>query len=496
MKDNMPARPARLCDLDALRTILSHLERKRVTLMGLGVFGGGEGAAQFLADGGARLTVTDLKPSEKLAATINRLGDRDIRYELGRHCVRDFVETDLVVANPAVPRTSPFLRRAREASVPITSPMNMFLALCPARIVGITGSNGKSTTAAMTGAILRRAGQRVWVGGNIGCSLLTKLARIRPQDTVVLELSSFQLEDAAALPWSPHLAVVTNISPNHLDRHGTFEAYEAAKRNIAAFQGPEDTLILNACDSVLVRWPQEGSKARTLFFDARSNGPSLVQGMSLCAGRILWRRDAVHEVICPREVLSLPGSHNIENSLAAAAAARQMGAGPIHIAEALAQFRALEHRMEFVGEIGGIRIFDDSQSTTPEAAIAAIRSAPRPLTLIAGGSDKKLSLDALAVAIADSVDVLVTLGQTGPVLAQKTREAGMRAGICPAVQETAGLQEAFEAAMRLSMPGSFLVLSPACASYDMFENCDQRGDLFKRLVRSYPSRGTRSTKTA
>jgi len=496
MNADMPAQPAALCELGALRAILARLERKRVTLMGLGVFGGGEGAARFLADSGAYVTVTDLKPARKLAATINRLGDRNIRYELGRHCERDFVETDLVVASPAVPRTSPFLVRAAQASVPITSPMNIFLALCPAPVVGITGTNGKSTTASMTAAMLERAGHRAWLGGNIGGSLLAKLGQIHPQDTVVLELSSFQLEDAAALPWSPHLAVVTNLSPNHLNRHGTFRAYEAAKKNIAAFQGPEDTLILNACDELLLGWADDGFRAQKLFFDARSNSPSLVEGMSLCGGRMVWRRGTVHEVICARQAIPLPGHHNVENALAAAAAARQMGASAAHIAGALRRFRPLEHRMEFVGEIGGIQVFDDSQSTTPESTIAAIRSMRKPITLIAGGYDKKLPLEPLAVAIAESVEVLVSLGQTGPALAQKTREAGMRAGICPTIQETASLPEALEAALRLSMPGSVLMFSPACASYDMFENCDQRGELFKLLVRSHPCRSAPSTRTA
>jgi len=473
------------CDMQALRGILSSLPGKRVTLMGLGQFGGGQGAAIFLADRGAMLTVTDLKPAEQLSATLKSLGNRPIRYRLGCHIARDFVDADLVVANPAVPRTSALLRRAVETGVPVTSPMNMFLALCPAPVVGVTGSNGKSTTTAMVGAMLRRAGGKVWVGGNIGGSLLTQLGAMSRDGTVVLELSSFQLEDAAALRWSPHVAVVTNLTPNHLDRHGTFERYVSAKKNICAFQSSQDTLVLNACDPFSMEWAGDGLGGQRLFFNARGSGDELVEGTSLVGDRIIWRRSELREPICSRRIIALPGLHNVENALAAATAARQLGARPAHIREALAGFRALEHRLQFIGQAGGIRIYDDSLSTTPESTIAALRSMSPPLTLIAGGYDKNLSVTPLASVIARTTEVLVTIGQMGPALAQRTREAAVRLGSSPTVREAGSLQEAVGDAMRLSMPGTAVLFSPGCASYDMFDNCEHRAEVFKLLVKDY-----------
>lgn len=485
MESNRAADSAGLCDRDCLLNILGNLKGKRVTLVGLGQFGGGEGAARFLVDRGARLIVTDLKPMEKLSAVVERLGDENITYRLGFHDESDVIQADLVVANPAVPRTSPLLLKAQEQGVPLTSPMNMFLALCPAPVMGVTGSNGKSTTTSMLGAMINRSGVRTWVGGNIGRSLLPEIDRIRPQDRVVLELSSFQLQDAGALEWSPHVSVVTNLTLNHLDRHGTFQDYVEAKKNIGAFQNPDDTLILNASDPRVAAWANHGWAGRTLFFDARSNTGEPVEGMSLRCNKMVWHERDLYEVVCSRHALRLAGLHNVENALAAAAAARCLGVRGSHIMGALQNFHALEHRLQFLGEVDDVSIYDDSLSTTPESTIAALRSMSRPVTLIAGGYDKKLPLEPLAEAIAQTAEVLVTIGQTGPALAAKTRRVGAHAGMAPPVRETHSLEEALEAAIDLSMPGCVMLFSPGFASYDMFDNCVQRGEAFQELVSQY-----------
>jgi UDP-N-acetylmuramoylalanine--D-glutamate ligase len=485
-----------LCPLAQLRALARRLSGLRVTVMGLGLFGGGEGAVRFLARRGARLTVTDLKPAERLAPVLERLGRLEARYRLGEHVEADFTRADLVVANPAVPRGSPYLHAARDAGVPVTSPMNLFLALCPARIAAVTGSNGKSTTTALLAAMLGGTGRPVWLGGNIGLSLLPSLEHISPADSVVLELSSFQLQDAAWLRWSPHVAVVTNITPNHLDRHPSFEDYVAAKRGIIAHQGPDDFAVLNARDEVLGRWMAEGTAGRLVTFDSAPPAGPPGDGVSLRQGRLVWCSGGAHEVLCLREDVPLLGMHNVENAMAAAAAARYLGARSEDIRQALATFVGLEHRLELVGVFGGVRYYNDSYSTTPASGVAAVSSFAAPVVVIAGGYDKKLDLTPFARAAAASAQVVITVGQTGGFLARRTRQESLYLGRAVLVREAATLEEAVGLAGRLAMPGTAVVFSPACASYDMFENYEQRGRVFKELVRRRGAGGTRSRKGA
>jgi UDP-N-acetylmuramoylalanine--D-glutamate ligase len=460
------------------------LAGKPVTLMGLGLFGGGEGAARFLLGRGARLTITDLRPAEKLAPTLSRLKGLPITYRLGGHATQDFTDAELVVANPAVPRTSMFLKAAADRGVPITSPMNIFLALCPAPVAAVTGSNGKSTTTALLAAMLTSAGRRVWLGGNIGISLLPSLGEVSPSDIVVVELSSFQLEDATALSWSPHVALVTNVTPDHLDRHESLEAYAAAKRTILAHQGAGDFAVLNARDPILQRWVSDGVPGRLVLFDSAPKPGGLAHGVSLLRDRLVWRNGTRDEVICLRDDVPLLGLHNAENAMAAAAAARCLGAQAGAIFDALSSFVGLEHRLELVGEFHGIRFYNDSYSTTPASGVAAVQSFRGPVTLIAGGYDKKLDMTPLARAVASRVEVLVTIGHTGPTLAEQARRESLYLGRSLVIREAGSLEEAVRVADGLSMPGSAVVFSPGCASYDMFDNYDQRGKVFKGLVRT------------
>lgn len=472
-----------LCGLADLLDIIHDLCGRRVTLMGLGLFGGGAGAAQFLCDRGADLTVTDLRTPGSLSPTLEHLQGLSIQYCLGEHRDSDFTGADLVVANPAVPRTNRFLRMAQDAGVPITSPMNLFLALCPGRIAAVTGSNGKSTTTSMLNSILKRTGRNVWLGGNIGISLLPAVGRIQRDDIVVLELSSFQLEDAAAIERSPHVAVLTNITPNHLDRHGTMDDYARAKRNIVRFQDGGDIVVLNARDERLCRWHAEGLNARAYWFNSEPHPGNTTRGMNLMGERLVWIDDSGHEVMCASSDVPLPGRHNVENAMAAATAARCMGASRGAILKGLRHFEGLEHRMELVGENGGVRFYNDSFSTTPDSTVAALEAFRSPVTLIAGGYDKQLDLVELARATALRVDVLVTIGTTGPALAQRVREESAFLGRHVTIREVRSLEEAVREAVQHSMPGTSVLLSPGCASYDMFENCTVRGELFKRLVR-------------
>ncbi len=278
------------------------------------------------------------------------------------------------------------------------------------------------------------------------------------------------------------MAVVTNITPNHLDRHGTMDAYAAAKRCIVKHQRPGDFAVLNAADPLLARWARQGLPGQVVHFDATRPAASPAEGVHVAGDCLLWHEGNRDEVVCRGTELPLPGRHNMENALAAASAARCLGARPSHMRAALHTFSGLEHRLELVGEHAGIRYYNDSFSTTPESTVAALQSFQEPLTLVAGGYDKKLDLAPIARAAARCAEVVVTIGQTGPALARRTRQESVCLGHSMMVREARTLEEAVRDAARYSMPGSCVLFSPGCASYDMFDNCQQRGEIFRRLV--------------
>lgn len=454
-------------------------EGARVSVAGLGTFGGQVAAAKYFAARGAAVTVTDTKPAEALAESIHALEGLDVKLVLGRHEREDFTEADLVVASPAIPETSAFLEAAAEAGVPITHEMDIFFELCRAPIIGVTGSNGKSTTTALLAHILRKAleaagGPRVWLGGNIGRSLLLETPGIAPDDIVVLELSSFQLDDLGEVGHSPHGAVVTNLSPNHLDRHGTFENYARAKRKITLFQGSGDFLVLNADDENLAGW--EETAAQVSFFGAEAscgkNGV-FVSGRSLVSitdgARV---RTGVPDGWRP------VGQHNLLNLAAACAVAGRMGVSLATAAAAAGDFEPLSHRLEHVATVAGIEFYNDSIATTPESTSAALKSFSAPVILIAGGYDKSVDLGAFAEGTGRAVKALVVIGATGEAIAA----AAARANPGLPVLKASGMREAVGKAFTAAAAGDVVLLSPACASYDMFVNFEQRGEVFRQEV--------------
>jgi len=454
-----------------------HFAGKRVTVMGLGLFGGGVGAARFLAKGGAQVTVTDLKPADELAESVAQLNGLPIEFHLGGHREDDFRKADLVVVSPAVPSDSPFLALARQRDVPLESEMALFFRYCRAPILGITGSSGKSTTTALTHAMLANwLGPRAWLGGNIGRSLLEDLDAIAPDHLVVLELSSFQLQDLDRLARSPHISVVTNLAPNHLDRHKDLAEYIAAKKTILRHQRHGDFAILNADDPEVATWGH-GLKGRTVFFSLRT---PLQQDACVQNGQIVIADAEGTHIVCPASELRLPGQHNLANALAATAAAWLAGARQDAIAHALRTFPGLEHRLEFVAEIRGVRYFNDSKATTPEASSIALRAFDAPIVLIAGGHDKGAPFDAFAAECAQRAKHVVLIGKTAQRIASLI-EANRR-GDSPLLTIPSSFADAVAAAKAAAAPGDIVLLSPACASYDMFRNYEDRGNQFKSLV--------------
>ncbi len=470
----------------------NRLGGKRITVMGLGRFGGGLAAARFFAQRGSQVTVTDLAEADTLEQSIQDLTDLpDIIFHLGRHLPDDFTATDAVVVNPAVPPDSPFLGLARQAKVPLTTEINIFFQLCPARIVGVTGSNGKSTTTAMIASILSAAvdaGQgdfrQVFLGGNIGHSLLCELEQITAADVAVLELSSFQLEALAAEQTCPQVAVWTNLSPNHLDRHATLEAYRKAKENIYRFQGPEDLLIYNADDAGSEFLGSDRKvPGRRMTFSLK--GPPADCYLADGWLRVQYPQTArVERVLCAED-LPVPGQHNIANALAATCVAAEAKLPPEIIAGGLKSFKPLPHRLELIASVSGVDYYDDSIATTPESALLGLNSFDKPAIIILGGKDKGAEFDTLLTACVSKAYGVICLGQTRQKLFEKLLKLRGSAQQ-PYLLEVETLEQAVKAAAALAKPGQVVLLSPGCASYDMFTNFAHRGREFVQIVRALP----------
>lgn len=432
---------------------MNDLAGKRVTVAGLGRFGGGIAVSRWLAEQSAAVLVTDQAKPEALADSCKQLQDLPIQYRLGEHREEDFASADLVVASPAIPPNSKYLQAARDKGVPITTEIRLFIERCPAPICGVTGTKGKSTTTAMLGQVLKRRFV-TWVGGNIGKSLLFDLPKMQKSDVVVLELSSFMLEYLGETKWSPHVALVTMIAADHLNRHGTMEAYVDAKKNLVRFQGPDDFAVLN-------------EESDYQEFAAATAGKVVLYGLT-------DRK--------PFE-LKLPGRHNQLNAQAAFAAANCLGVTWDEAQDALRQFAGLPHRLQLVHEARGVRYYNDSIATIPEAAVAALESfPPKTVIQIVGGSDKKLPLTAMCAALVERAKAVLCIGETGKAIATTLQGASPVGGAD--VYECGDLSTAMKMARQIASASDVVLLSPGCASYDQFTNFEARGEAFARLARA------------
>lgn len=460
----------------------SDFQGRRVTILGLGSGRTASGLAQFLAANGARVTVSDPKPADQLAAGIARLGALPVELVLGPASDdAALAEPDFVFVIPGMRPRSPTVLRARQREIPVLTEIGLFFRLCPAEIVGITGTKGKSTTTTLASRILEKGSRRVHVGGNIGTAIIQELPNIGRDDIVVLELSSFQLE---TIGMSPHVAVVTNVLEDHLDHHGTREAYVAAKSSIVRWQGSRDIAVLNLDDPA--------SLALHTGADSELRGYSLAlrprHGAFLDeADQLVLADGERREVICGAKELRVPGRHNLSNALAASIVGAIYGIPSDAIADVLRAFEGLPHRLEFVVERGGVWWVNDSQGTTPYATIPAIEAYTRPPVVILGGVGKGADFAELGRTVALRARGAILIGQSADeieaaILAAKRTQPGS----IVQVERAATLDEAVERARAMAKPGDVVLLSPASASFDMFKSYEERGERFRELARALP----------
>ncbi|MBI2940339.1 MAG: UDP-N-acetylmuramoyl-L-alanine--D-glutamate ligase [Chloroflexi bacterium] len=453
---------------------------QRVLLVGLGTRTT-VALARELIRRGADVAVNDQKPAEQLQREIALLADLPVRLALGGNRLDALDGVDWLFVSPGVPRELPMIVEAERRGIAVSSEIELLFADCPAPIVGITGSSGKTTTTTLVGEMLRASGRAVFVGGNIGTPLIDQLDRIGPDALVVLELSSFQLEHLTA---SPHVGAILNLTPNHLDRHGTMERYAAAKLSILRHQRPTDFAILGADDPTCrglaagcpgqVRW---FSRGRAVKPGAFLDGDRLVLGAGSVEGAVV--------TICRTDELQLLGEHNVANVLAAAAIAGAAGADIAAMRAVATTFAGVEHRIEPVRTLRGVTYSNDSIATTPERAAAALRAMRRPVVLIAGGRSKHLPLDEVARLIVDRGRAVVTIGEMADEVAEAVRRADPT-GRVP-VLHAGTLERAVPLAAAVAQPGDVVLLSPAGTSFDAFRDFEERGQRFKELVRQVMS---------
>ena len=439
-----------------------------VTVMGLGLFGGGVESARWLARRGARVTVTDLRDAATLAESVEALRGVDVRFALGGHDERDFTGAHTVVANPAVAPGHPLLAAARAAGARVTSETALFLGACPARAVLVTGTQGKSSTAHAAHALLVASGVPAHLGGNIGRSLLGALDVLGPDDVVVLELSSYQLEglppQGELRPRTAAIGVV-NVLADHLERHGSVAAYEAAKARILELAGDDTWIVLNGQDERVGRWrPARGRALRYGLGEDFELG--LRAGHFVLGAERLGRADDVR----------LAGEFQRANALCALGLARAVGAPPAALARALPQLTGLEHRLQELGRRGGHRVVDNGVSTTPDSTLSAVLALDAPLCLLLGGQAKALPLDELAARSRGRVARAIAFGASAAELAAPLRAAGLE------VHERARLADAVALAYGCMAPGEVLLFSPAAASFDAYRNFRDRALAFRAAL--------------
>lgn len=444
------------------------LNHKRVLVVGLGK--SGVASALFLREKGARVTVSDSKPPEQLSKEIPQLLDNGITVETGGHGERTFQGQDLIVVSPGVPVDAPPLVQARALGETVIGEVELAAQFFPGTIAAITGSNGKTTTTTLAGEIVVAGGLAAVVGGNIGTPAISLVERATAETIAVLEVSSFQLETIQT--FHPKVAVVLNVTPDHLDRHRTFEAYVNAKARIFENQTQEDFAVLNADDPTCVALAGR-TRAQVVWFSRKEQ---VKRGAFVEAGRILFRDPrGAREIMLVSEI-PLKGAHNVENVLAAVCVGALLDCDAEKIRSAVHRFKAVEHRLEYVATVAGVDYYNDSKATNVDATIKALESFPGNIHIILGGKDKGSDYSVLNPLLKERVKRVYTIGAAAGKIESQIRQAAE-------IVSAGTLESAVRRAAAVAQPGDVVLLAPACASFDQFRNYEHRGKVFKETVR-------------
>lgn len=450
----------------------ANLAGKRVMVVGLAR--SGAAACRLLLKQGATVIGTDRRGVREIGADLCSLEQDGVGLELGEQYLHSLFSTDLVVVSPGIDLREPSFQRVQEAGIPLIGEVELAYRYSEATFIGITGTNGKSTTTTLLGAMLAQAGLPSHVAGNIGTPLCGVAPSLAAGECVVTELSSFQLETIRE--FRPRVALLLNLAPDHLDRYDCVEHYYQAKARIFENQRSSDIAIVNADDPLVLKATAH-VRGRRLAFSR--TGP-LDAGAYVEDDHLILNLDGRREVICRVSEVKIQGVHNLENALAAGLAAAAIGASTSAIRNVLTSFAGLEHRLEYVAEISGVRYINDSKGTNVGAVVRSLQSFTAPIVLIAGGKDKQSDFRPLLPLVRERVKRLILIGQAAPTLRRTL------AGACP-MEETSSLEEAVRRAATAASPGEVVLLSPACASFDMFTDFEERGRVFKAAVRGLPS---------
>ena len=448
--------------------VLIELNGKRVLVVGLGR--SGVASALFLQSRGARVTVSDAKSQDQLREQLPALLDAGIAVETGAHGERTFRNQDLIVVSPGVPVDAEPLVQARALGQPVIGEIELASQFLPGPIVAITGSNGKTTTTTLIGEIIAASGFKTLVGGNIGTAAISLAGQATSETVIVLEVSSFQLETIRT--FRPKVAVVLNITPDHLDRHGTFAAYVDAKARIFENQQAEDFAVLNADDPTCVEIATR-SRAQVFWFSRKRE---VQAGAFVRDGHVVFQGHGSAQTVLAVSEIPLKGSHNLENVLAAVCAAVLMGCAPEKVRSAITNFKAVEHRLEYVATIGGVEYYNDSKATNVDATMKALQSFPANIHLILGGKDKGSDYTVLNNLLRERVKSVYTIGAAAEKIQSHIKGTTQ-------IVSSGTIESAIKQASSTAKPGDVVLLAPACASFDQFQNYEQRGRVFKELVR-------------
>lgn len=447
-----------------------NFQDKKILVVGAGI--SGIAVAAILQQKGATVTLNDNKKEDALLHDVSPAREAGVALVLGTQEVTILDTADLVVISPGVPITIPLIREAKARRIPVISEIEVAYQLCKAPMVAVTGTNGKTTTTTLLGALMKTANQDVVVGGNIGMALSAETEAVGEDGVVVAEISSFQLE--CVKDFCPKVAAILNVTPDHIDRHGSFDNYRLTKERIFAKQSKSEYVVLNY-DEPIVRDMASRATSTVFFFSRKAE---LTNGMFVKEGSIVLNWNGETTAICPLTELQIKGDHNVENALAACSVAFLAGVKPADMRAVLASFQSVEHRIEFVRELDGVGYYNDSKATNPESAIKALEAFDDGIVLIAGGHDKMTDLTEFMTKIKERVTHLVLIGEA----AGRFRQEAEKMGIAPITDMGYSMEDAVKFAHRVATSGETVVLSPACSSYDMFNNYEERGREFKRFV--------------